>query len=81
MPLTLKWGRERSAHLHFPSLICSPLRNSLIIESPSLNTTLATLRATIARLTGLGDHDFKLIHKGALMKNDDALRSFVFIIK
>ncbi len=56
MSLTIKWGKER-LHIDLPT---------------DPNATLSTLRNELAEVTGLDATAFKLIHAGAVMKDDNA---------
>lgn len=56
MSLTVKWGKER-LHVDLPT---------------DPNATLSVLRNELAEVTGLDATAFKLIHAGAVMKDDNA---------
>ncbi|KAF8637998.1 hypothetical protein AX16_010630 [Volvariella volvacea WC 439] len=45
-------------------------RERLSFDLPSFDIPLGDLRSHIAQYIQLGPHDFKLIHKGALLKDD-----------
>ncbi|TFK73889.1 hypothetical protein BDN72DRAFT_834211 [Pluteus cervinus] len=47
-------------------------RERFSFDLPPPDTTLAAVRLSIAQYTHLPEHDFKLIHKGVIMKDDNA---------
>ena len=71
MRLVIKLARERSA-----SPLCRPPRSLFLsrfaLDGPPPDAPLTDLRARIAALLHLPPADFKLIHAGALLKDDNA---------
>jgi hypothetical protein len=70
-----KWLKER--HVQVCALSCCLLTLSrFAIDWPGQNAPLSGLRARLAELTHLPPAGFKIIHAGAVMKDDDAPRTF-----
>ncbi|KAG8931540.1 hypothetical protein FRC02_002528 [Tulasnella sp. 418] len=73
MTILVKWGRERYDPVQFspPGINLEvPLRMHIPLPPPT--TTLGEIRGALAQYTHLPPHAFKLIHSGAVMKDDTA---------
>lgn len=81
MVLKVKWGRERSVIL-LVATCGSPANHTrcrlsrIEIPFPSSDTTLSQLRQQLSECTAVPVDQFKLIYGGAVMKDNNAPRSF-----
>ncbi|KAG6833555.1 hypothetical protein H0H87_005206 [Tephrocybe sp. NHM501043] len=72
MPVTVKWGKERQA-ADCLLLLCAVLTiHRISFDLPAPDTPLYAVRKSLADYTHLPIHAFKLIHAGAVMKDDNA---------